>query len=66
MELPAERTYLQGAKSGELAGSEELMASGVRVVTVPDAGHNVMFDNPAAFVRAVAAARSSRVAAGQS
>ncbi|MFF3401937.1 alpha/beta fold hydrolase [Streptomyces sp. NPDC002659] len=66
MELPAERTYLQGERSGELAGSEALAASGVQVVTVPDAGHNVMFDNPAAFVRAVAAARSSRVVAGQS
>ncbi len=27
---------------------------GVRVVTVPGAGHNVMFDNPDAFVRAAA------------
>jgi pimeloyl-ACP methyl ester carboxylesterase len=56
MELPLDRTYLQGALSGELAGHEELVASGVRVVTIPDAGHNVMFDNPTAFVRAVAAA----------
>ena len=54
MELPVQRTYLQGALSGELPGHDELVASGVRVVTVPDAGHNVMFDNPADFVRAVA------------
>ncbi|MGW0557965.1 alpha/beta fold hydrolase [Streptomyces sp. NPDC002926] len=54
MDLPLDRTYLQGARSGELRGHEELVACGVRVLTVPDAGHNVMFDNPAAFVRAVA------------
>lgn len=54
MELPVQRTYLQGALSGELPGHDELVASGVRVVTVPDAGHNVMFDSPADFVRAVA------------
>ncbi|MET8684498.1 alpha/beta hydrolase [Streptomyces sp. NPDC004732] len=54
MELPVDRVYLQGASSGELAGYEELTASGVRVVTVPGAGHNVMFDNPDAFVAAIA------------
>ncbi|MFF3331806.1 alpha/beta fold hydrolase [Streptomyces sp. NPDC002888] len=52
--LPIERVYLQGAFSGELAGREALEAAGVRVVTVPGAGHNVMFDNPDAFVAAVA------------
>ncbi|MET7617598.1 alpha/beta hydrolase [Streptomyces sp. NPDC005408] len=66
MDLPAERTYVQGEKSGELAGHEELVTSGVRVVTAPDAGHNVMFDNPTAFVRAVATAESSRVPTLQS
>ncbi|MEU6819326.1 alpha/beta hydrolase [Streptomyces atriruber] len=54
MELPIERVYLQGAASGELAGRDELAAAGVRVVTVPGAGHNVMFDNPDAFVAAIA------------
>ncbi|GAB7102409.1 alpha/beta hydrolase [Streptomyces phaeofaciens JCM 4814] len=54
--LPVERVYLQGARSGELDGAEALEASGVRVVTVPDAGHNIMFDNPDAFVKAVAGA----------
>ncbi|WP_434599577.1 alpha/beta fold hydrolase [Streptomyces sp. A5-4] len=54
MGLDIERTYLQGASSGELEGRAELMASGVRVETVSEAGHNVMFDNPAAFTRAVA------------
>ncbi|MFI9803962.1 alpha/beta fold hydrolase [Streptomyces sp. NPDC052301] len=53
--LPVDRVYLQGARSGELAGRARLEATGVRVVTVPGAGHNVMFDNPDAFVAAVAA-----------
>ncbi|MEV3987464.1 alpha/beta hydrolase [Streptomyces sp. NPDC049837] len=56
MDARVDRVYLQGEHSGELPGREELVASGVRVVTVPDAGHNVMFDNTAAFVRAIAAA----------
>ncbi|MFI6033486.1 alpha/beta fold hydrolase [Streptomyces sp. NPDC051315] len=41
-----ERVFLQGERSGELAGADALEAAGVRVVTVPAAGHNVMFDNP--------------------
>ncbi|MEV5610125.1 alpha/beta hydrolase [Streptomyces sp. NPDC052225] len=53
--LTIERMYLQGARSGELAGKDGLVAAGVRVIEVPDAGHNVMFDNPDAFVAAVAA-----------
>jgi pimeloyl-ACP methyl ester carboxylesterase len=52
--LPVERVYLQGELSGELEGRESLEAAGVRVVTVPGAGHNVMFDNPDAFSAAVA------------
>ncbi|MGV9883055.1 alpha/beta fold hydrolase [Streptomyces sp. NPDC003006] len=54
MELTVDRVYLQGASSGELPGQDALKASGVRVVTVPDAGHNVMFDNADAFATAVA------------
>ncbi|KRD02290.1 MULTISPECIES: alpha/beta fold hydrolase [unclassified Streptomyces] len=50
-----ERVYLQGELTGPLDGADELEAAGVRVVTVPGAGHNVMFDNPDAFVRAVGA-----------
>ncbi|MFE4754795.1 alpha/beta fold hydrolase [Streptomyces mirabilis] len=53
-DLTADRVYLQGALSGELANREGLEAAGVRVVTVPGAGHNVMFDNPDAFVAEVA------------
>ncbi|MFG2792819.1 alpha/beta fold hydrolase [Streptomyces sp. NPDC048419] len=52
--LPIERVYLQGERSGQLAGSQALEASGVRVVTVAGAGHNIMFDNADAFVAAVA------------
>ncbi|MGV9456477.1 alpha/beta fold hydrolase [Streptomyces sp. NPDC003635] len=55
--LPVERVYLQGEHSGELEGRDALEAAGVRVVTVPGAGHNVMFDNPDAFVAAVAGHR---------
>ncbi|MFH8392083.1 alpha/beta fold hydrolase [Streptomyces sp. NPDC018036] len=51
--LTVERVYLQGELSGELPGAEGLEAAGVRVVTVPGAGHNIMFDNPAAFAQAV-------------
>lgn len=56
-ELDIDRVYLQGELSGELEGRDGLEAAGVRVVTVPGAGHNVMFDNPDAFVAAVAGVR---------
>ncbi|WP_030166984.1 alpha/beta fold hydrolase [Streptomyces sp. NRRL S-813] len=49
-----DRLYLQGEDSGELPGRTGLEAAGVRVVTVPGAGHNIMFDNPDVFVEAVA------------
>ncbi|MGW7424607.1 alpha/beta fold hydrolase [Streptomyces sp. NPDC054813] len=52
--LTVDRVYLQGELSGELAGRGRLEASGVRVVTVPGAGHNIMFDRPDAFAAAVA------------
>ncbi|MFC7260681.1 alpha/beta fold hydrolase [Streptomyces lutosisoli] len=53
-ELTMDRVYLQGELSGELPGREGLEDAGVRVVTVPGAGHNVMFDNPDAFAAEVA------------
>ncbi|MFD7979318.1 alpha/beta fold hydrolase [Streptomyces sp. NPDC059071] len=53
-ESRAERVYLQGGLSGELPGADGLVAAGVEVVTVPGAGHNIMFDDPDAFTRAVA------------
>ncbi|MEU0205960.1 alpha/beta fold hydrolase [Streptomyces canus] len=52
--LSVDRVYLQGEFSGEVEGRKALEATGVRVVTVPGAGHNVMLDNPDAFVAAVA------------
>ncbi|GHI09503.1 alpha/beta fold hydrolase [Streptomyces cellostaticus] len=52
--LAIDRVYLQGEHSGELKGRQDLEAAGVRVVTVPGAGHNVMFDNPDAFAAAIA------------
>ncbi|GAA2960058.1 MULTISPECIES: alpha/beta hydrolase [Streptomycetaceae] len=55
MESRAERVFLQGALSGELPGREELIAAGVLVETVPEAGHTLMFDRPDALVRAIAA-----------
>jgi pimeloyl-ACP methyl ester carboxylesterase len=54
--LPVDRVFLQGEHSGELPGREGLEAAGVRVVTVPGAGHNIMFDHPDAFAAAVAGA----------
>ncbi|MFD1271671.1 hypothetical protein ACFQ51_05810 [Streptomyces kaempferi] len=49
------RVYLQGELSGELDDRKGLEAAGVRVVSVPRAGHNIMFDNPDAFVAEIAA-----------
>ncbi|MFI6088198.1 alpha/beta fold hydrolase [Streptomyces sp. NPDC051218] len=54
MELPVERVFLQGERSGKLVGADELVASGVRVVDVPEAGHNVMFENPELFASEIA------------
>ncbi|MEU4981268.1 alpha/beta hydrolase [Streptomyces sp. NPDC021969] len=53
-ELSVERVCLQGELSGELPGREALEAAGVRVTTVPGAGHNVMLDRPDAFAAAIA------------
>ncbi|MGW2224428.1 alpha/beta fold hydrolase [Streptomyces formicae] len=59
-DLTLDRVYVQGALSGELPGEDGLVAAGVRVVTVPDAGHNVMFDNPAAFAAAITEVRKNQ------
>ncbi|MFJ9037611.1 alpha/beta fold hydrolase [Streptomyces sp. NPDC102406] len=53
VDATVDRVYLQGARSGELRGKEALLAAGVQVVEVAGAGHNVMFDDPDAFVAAV-------------
>ncbi|GGL86962.1 alpha/beta hydrolase [Streptomyces fumigatiscleroticus] len=52
--LPVDRVCVQGGLSGEVEGAQALAAAGVRVVTVPGAGHNVMFDAPDAFAAVVA------------
>ncbi|MFE9017217.1 alpha/beta fold hydrolase [Streptomyces sp. NPDC007808] len=52
--LSIDRVLLQGELTGELPGAQALEAAGVRVVTVPGAGHNVMFDDPDTFAAAVA------------
>ncbi|MFE9403489.1 alpha/beta fold hydrolase [Streptomyces sp. NPDC006530] len=57
-----DRTYLVGGLEDDLPGRAGLIDSGVRIVTIPDAGHNVMFDNPDAFVREVAALGSGPAA----
>ncbi|WP_412542827.1 alpha/beta hydrolase [Longispora sp. K20-0274] len=54
LDLP--RTFLHPAADGGLDGEAELVASGVRVVAVPDTGHNITLDNPEAFVGIVARA----------
>lgn len=63
MACAAERVYLQGELSGELPGHAELVAAGVRVETVPGAGHNVMVDRPDAFAAVVASGGRVRTTA---
>ncbi|RII15331.1 Lipase 3 precursor [Streptomyces sp. YIM 130001] len=57
--LPIPRTYLLPETDGPLPGADALTAAGVRVVPVPDCGHNIMLDNPGAFTEATAAALGS-------
>lgn len=54
--LPMPRTFVQGGLSGPVRDAAGLSAAGVRVVTVPGAGHNVMLDAPEEFTAQVAAA----------
>ncbi|MGW4464761.1 alpha/beta fold hydrolase [Micromonospora sp. NPDC004704] len=55
LELPVPRTYLHPA-GNEPIDVRALTDSGVRVVAVPDSGHNIMLDNPDGFVAATVAA----------
>lgn len=57
--LDVPRTYLYPSAAGPLKGADELMAAGVRVVALPDCGHNITLDNPADFVAAVLAAEAA-------
>nr|WP_037887613.1 alpha/beta hydrolase [Streptomyces viridochromogenes] len=50
--LPVPRTLLYGERGEAPGREEELAAAGVRVREIPDAGHNIMLDQPEAFVRA--------------
>ncbi|MFF2147309.1 alpha/beta fold hydrolase [Kitasatospora sp. NPDC058190] len=54
LDLP--RTFLHPAADGDPEGADGLRAAGVRVVAVPDCGHNIMLDNPEGFASAAAAA----------
>ncbi|MFD8083604.1 alpha/beta fold hydrolase [Kitasatospora sp. NPDC059722] len=54
--LDVPRTFLYPAPDGEPHGAPGLRAAGVRVVAVPECGHNVMLDNPDGFAAAAAEA----------
>ncbi|GAA4053562.1 alpha/beta fold hydrolase [Nonomuraea soli] len=51
--LPIPRAFLYPGADGEVSGAAELVASGVRLVAVPDSGHNIMIDNVEVFAREV-------------
>ncbi|WP_405661738.1 alpha/beta hydrolase [Streptomyces sp. NBC_01166] len=59
LELTVPRTYLYPEADGAPAGAGALTEAGVRLVPVPDCGHNIMLDNPDAFARETAAALSA-------
>ena len=52
--LSIPRTFLYPAGDPP-ANVDQLSAAGVRVVEVPDSGHNIMLDNPTEFASATAA-----------
>jgi pimeloyl-ACP methyl ester carboxylesterase len=56
LDLKIPRTYLLPETDGPLPGADALTEAGVSVVAIPDCGHNIMLDNPEAFVRAAAEA----------
>ncbi|MEV6103507.1 alpha/beta hydrolase [Streptomyces sp. NPDC051940] len=58
MALRIPRTFLWPQADGPFPGAEQLAASGVRMVPVPDCGHNIMLDAPDAFATAAAEALS--------
>ena len=51
LDLRIPRGFLYPEADGSPAGTEALEAAGVRVLPVPDCGHNIMLDNPDAFAR---------------
>lgn len=56
LDLKIPRTFLLPETDGPLPGTDALTESGVSIVAIPDCGHNIMLDNPDAFVKATAAA----------
>jgi pimeloyl-ACP methyl ester carboxylesterase len=52
------RTFIHGDHGEPLLGRDQLRAAGIRVTTVPDAGHMIMFDNPEGYFSAVVDALS--------
>ncbi|MFD0477641.1 alpha/beta fold hydrolase [Nonomuraea thailandensis] len=48
--LAIPRAFLH-PEGDEPAGAEELREAGVRVLEIPESGHNIMLDNPEAFAR---------------
>ncbi|MFJ8750598.1 alpha/beta fold hydrolase [Streptomyces sp. NPDC102441] len=59
LELSIPRAFLFPHPDGAPAGAAALAEAGVRLVAVPDCGHNIMLDNPDAFARAAATALSA-------
>jgi pimeloyl-ACP methyl ester carboxylesterase len=51
LEMP--RTFIHGDHGEPLLGASQLRAAGIRVTTVPDAEHMVMFDNPQGYLAAL-------------
>ncbi|MGK5444645.1 alpha/beta fold hydrolase [Micromonospora sp. URMC 105] len=58
--LPIPRTFIQGERGSPVRDPDGLTAAGVTVLTVPNAGHNVMLDNPQEFARLAAASLTGR------
>lgn len=60
LELAIPRAFLHPAAEDPPAEAGVLTASGVKIVAVPDCGHNIMLDNVDGFARAVAAVSRTR------
>ena len=58
MSIP--RRFIKADQAEPLLDEAGLEAAGVRVVTIPDAGHMMMDDNPVSFIAAVAEALERR------
>lgn len=54
MEMP--RTFIHGDRGEPLLDAAGLRAAGIQVITIPDAGHVMMRDNPPAFLDALSTA----------